>query len=332
MIQKPRILFFDILRIICVTLIVYTHYKFFWFNNVEGIDLNSLLFQNGSLYIYPKSIALVAVSGMIFVSGAVLEYNYKSINNFLEYKLFILKRFFRLYPIYWISLILGALLLLRLDAGQVYSGFTIILSMIKNPLVILGIGDNGINLMGWFIGTIFMLYLLFPLLSKIIRKNPHVSIIAFAIITFSFRYFMFPVISFEWLRVIPLYNLFEFGLGIYCVQLKLYPKNTHEFPHISKLADFTFYVFLFHLIIFQLFTPNDILFLISTPVINNSLTTHVFWIGENLMSNQVLNYAFALADVIVVSAIAMALDKKIQKIIRKKLFPANSEKSDYKNR
>ena len=104
MAHKPRILFFDIFRIVCIALIVYTHFKFFWLPTLNGIDLNTFLFQDESFCnLYPKSIALLAVSGMIFVSGAVLEYNYKSISTFLEYKLFILKRFVRLYPIYRIS-------------------------------------------------------------------------------------------------------------------------------------------------------------------------------------------------------------------------------------
>jgi len=62
-----RILFFDLLRIICVFFVVNGHFTFWLFASISGI-----LFLTGWSYmeIYPLTASMLAVYGLIIVSGA----------------------------------------------------------------------------------------------------------------------------------------------------------------------------------------------------------------------------------------------------------------------
>jgi len=295
-----RILFFDLLRIICVFFVVNGHFTFWLFASISGI-----LFLTGWSYmeIYPLTASMLAVYGLIIVSGAVMEYNYSEIRKFSEYKLFVLKRFFRLYPAYWMSLIFG----LAIAGGYFNVSLTSLFLQFSGLFIFTQNGDwspDTINIMGWFIPTIFFLYLLFPLLSKAVKNHPYPSMAVSLIITFVSRYILIHyTILPGWApwRWFPLCNLFEFCLGIYIVRMSLYPKNSVDHPVIAELADFTFYIFIFHVVVIQ----NIIYF----------LDFH-----RNLYNFPILYNSLLCAEILGVSALAMILDKKLQKIIRIRLL------------
>jgi peptidoglycan/LPS O-acetylase OafA/YrhL len=303
-IQTDRILFFDIMRIAFVALIVYGHSQFDFLS-----WLNKILYIDGytPLNIYPVGLAPLSVYGLIFVSGAVIEYHYKGIEHFSEYIKFLFKRCIRLYPAFWMSLIFGILLFpIVLKAGifDVFFEFT-------GFYVILGKGPGNINIMGWFIAAIMSLYLLFPFISKIVKKYQFYSIVVFLLISFSCRFFLltYNVVPLEFFfRWFPLCNLFEFGLGIYIVQNKLYPQNMTNHPTIHQLSDLSYYVFLFHWIVLCIFSYT----------VNNF---QLFYICEILGLNfpnmlaYLCDYCFMMATILIVSWVAMALDKKIQQRI-----------------
>ncbi|MFA4848990.1 MAG: acyltransferase [Methanoregula sp.] len=298
--QTDRILFFDILRICFVALIVYGHSQFFSF------PLNSILYRDGNtpFNLYPLGLTGISVYGMIFVSGAVLEYNYKGIERFSEYVKFLVKRCIRLYPAFWMSLILGIILFpVVLNAG-----FCNVIFEFTGFYIILGQGPGNINIMGWFIAAIMSLYLLFPLLSKIVKKYQFSSIIVFLLVSFLCRFLLitYNVVPIDrFFMWFPLCNLFEFGLGIYIVQNKLYPQNVTNHPLIRQLSDLSYYVFLFHMVIISVF---------MTYTVNNIKIFDIFAFNPKIIS-YLCDYCVMMATVLLVSWVAMMLDQRIQKKI-----------------
>jgi peptidoglycan/LPS O-acetylase OafA/YrhL len=298
--QTERILFFDILRIGFVALIVYGHSQFFTF------PLNPILYMDGYMpfNVYPLGLAGLSVYGLFFVSGAVLEYNYKGIERFSEYVKFLVKRCIRLYPAFWMSLVLGIILFpVVLNAG-----FFNVIFEFTGFYVILGQGPGNINIMGWFIAAIMSLYLLFPLLSIIVKKYQFSSIVIFLLVSFLCRFFLitYNVVPLDRFYMwFPLCNLFEFGLGIYIVQNKLYPQNVTNHPIIRQLSDLSYYVFLFQVVIFDLFLGYTV---------NNIQLFEIFTFNPRIIS-YLCDYCIMMATLLLISWVAMMLDKRIQKKI-----------------
>ena len=294
MIKQPRNLFFDVLRIVCIFLIVYAHHPY-W-------NLNGSLFQDGWAFIvYPTSLAMIAVYALIFVSGAVLELNYQRVASLSESGRFFFRRLLRLYPALWMSLIFAILILPPLIGKELNhlvlesSGF----------YIWLGEGNPVLNPMGWFIGTIIPLYLLFPLLSPLIRKYHLGALGLLAAITFLSRYYFLYISQYALAyRFLPLCNLFEFAFGIYLIQMDLYPKNSMEHPIISELSELTFYVFLFHNIILGRLGP-----VVMLPVG-----------GIGPLSDHDAYYILFAAEILFISALAMVFDKTVQDFVKAKVL------------
>jgi peptidoglycan/LPS O-acetylase OafA/YrhL len=302
--KKDRILFFDLLRIACVAVIVYVHSQY---NVIQGI--NQFFFSDGygPFSIYPAGLQGVAIYGMIFVSGAVLEYNYRGLDRAAGYAQFIFKRFIRIYPAFWLSLVLGILLFPLLLQNNLFG----VLFEFTGYYVILGNGPGLVNAMGWFIAAIFSLYLLFPWLSKFVRKYQLYAIIALCVLSWGLRsvvltYSLIPLDQF-W-RWFPLFNAFEFGLGIYLVQNRWYPKAENVSPSVRKLSDLSFYVFLFHVIIIRVFLY-DVEQLRPLISFDNMLAMN------NLYAGYTIYYLQMMAAVLIISWIAMEADARIQKWI-----------------
>jgi len=302
--KKDRILFFDMIRIICVAVVVYVHSQFDLLNGV-----NQLIFSDGygPFNIYPAGLQGYAVYGMIFVSGAVLEYNYQGIERFSEYTQFIFKRFIRIYPAFWMSLILGIILfpiVLQNNLWEVLFEFT-------GFFVILGKGPGVINIMGWFIAAIFSLYLLFPILSSFVRKYQLGAIAGILILSWGLRfviltYNVIPLKLFTYW--FPVCNAFEFCLGIYIVQMRWYPKAGNGFPSVRRLSDLSFYVFLFHIMIIRVFLL-DVEQLKPLISLDNMLAMNNLYVGYSIY------YIQMMITILIVSWIAMATDTRIQKWI-----------------
>lgn len=297
---KGRILFFDIIRILCVAAIVYVHSDFDlipWFNQFFFAD------GYGPFNIYSKGLQGFAVYGMIFVSGAVLEYNYQGLEKLTGYLQFLFKRFIRLYPAFWMSLIVAIVLfpaiLLQKSIADIVLEFT-------GFSIAFGQGPGFINPMGWFIGTIFLLYILFPWFSAVIRKYRWGALLGFCILSWGLRsliltYTIIPLDRF-WMWF-PLCNAFEFCLGIYIIQTGWYPKNENNYPLVQTLSDLSFYVFLFHTIVGTAF----VVYLVQ-PLGAFDLAL--------AMNNQVIGFTLfylqRFASILLVSWIAMLADSRIR--------------------
>jgi peptidoglycan/LPS O-acetylase OafA/YrhL len=292
---RERILVFDIIRILCIAIIVYVHSQFFLIP-----DINKFLFPDGfgPMNIYPLGLDGYAVYGMILISGAVLEYNYQGVEKLHGYLQFLFKRFIRLYPAFWMSLVLGLVLnpaLWQVNLPSLLFEFT-------GFFVVLGQGEGNINIMGWFIATIVSLYILFPWFSKIIRRYGLGALVGFCLMSWGLRfliltYNLVPIDLFY--RWFPLCNAFEFCLGIYIVQASLYPKTVNTFSIIRELADLSYYVFIFHVLVILLFM--EYLVKLLKPF-DDSLVLN------NLPGSLTIFYFQMMMGILVVSWIVMKID------------------------
>jgi peptidoglycan/LPS O-acetylase OafA/YrhL len=235
-----RLLFFDMLRIISIGLIVFFHIaiKYLW-----GPFCSDPVIFN----IFHLGLGAIGVALLIFVSGAVLEYSHPKLNNSDEVAEFYVKRLFRIYPAFWMSIIIGLvgapILLLRLRP------FYLFLQVIGFNAWSGGWGGS-ITEVGWFIGLIVALYFLFPFLSASIRKYPYTMLFLITFVEIFTRYALntgyFPLLMSSPDRWLPFCNFLEFGLGIWIVQQGFYPKWTCKSHWIRVLAELSFYVFLIH--------------------------------------------------------------------------------------
>jgi len=248
---------------------------------------------------------------MIFVSGAVLEYNYRGLERLSRYGQFLFRRLLRLYPVFWISLIFGIILGILLTPAFLLQHIPGVLFEFTGFYVVLGQGPGLVNLMGWFIAAIVCLYLLYPWLSRLVSRYQLAAIAGLCLVSWGARslvltYNIIPLDQF-W-RWFPLFNAFEFCLGIYIVQKGWFPKKANTSRIIRLLADLSFYVFLFHTLVIgvllHLISPSNWLVMLDNAIAMN-----------NLAAGYALYYIETMAAVLIVSWIAMKVDIRIQRWI-----------------
>lgn len=279
--KSNRILFFDIVRILSVFLIVIHH--------LPGLNagwLTSFIYNNGRLLTYDITAGPLGVYLLVFVSGAVLQLAYGAKGK-LPYFAFILKRLKRIYPAYWAALFVCLLL------APVF-----ILHGKKFVLQALGFLPNA-GLYAWWIGLFVSLYLLFPLLARLIKKYPVQLIVVAGVITVVSRLLLEnTIITFEnglvfgnGYRIVVTSLLFEFVLGMFIVEKGWYPKRINNSPFLRWCADISYYVFLTHTILREFMFGQAAAQLIWTP----------------------RNFVFYSAAVLLFSTFIMQFDNHIQK-------------------
>jgi len=209
---------------------------------------------------YYVSLGGLAVTIFLVQSGMALALRYRGES--IDYPLFMVKRCLRIYPVYYLSLA-GGLLLYALNS---YSDTGSLLSYFST----LGFGDVLLSITGfypfagkwggpfvktsWFIGLIMSMYLLFPLLSHLIKKHPHISICALLLVStlsriILGRYGVLPMRPLDWF---PLCRVFEFSLGIYLITVvrtkmpDALIATGREVPLISFISELSFPLFLIH--------------------------------------------------------------------------------------
>jgi len=163
----------DVVRIIAIALLLTSH--------IAGIIHNPIGGTFGIKGFYYVTLGGLAVSIFLILSGITLGLQYSNMN--ISYYNFILKRFYRIYPIYYMSIILSIFILI---IKNYY--FTGILSI---PFQSFNISNIVLSITGfyafagkwggpfvgtsWFIGVIISMYLLYPVISILIKKWPHYS-------------------------------------------------------------------------------------------------------------------------------------------------------------
>lgn len=293
------------LRIIAISLITWFHALSFLHPNDILPEIQNIIFLDRTFLFgrYPTHLGFFSAYLLIFISGAVLEYNHPIIEGLKEYQNFVYNRFIRLYPAYWISLIVGFFIIPQFILLPPLNLFLQITGLITFTQRDFGcVGCNIINPMVWFVVAIFLLYLLYPLLSKLMSKHPFLWLIIFFIIDFASFQFIVNSDALSWYpgfalgRVFPLCNIFAFTLGMFVIRQHYYPKNKQNHLLIAKISDYTFYVFLCQFIFYKVYI--------------DQMKQMFPKLGDNIF--------FIVGFVLFVSMLMMLTDKYFQTIIKKR--------------
>lgn len=176
--KKKKIFYLNFIRAISMLMIVTYHfYAHLAENNITGIKI----FSNGKW-------GLIGVTLFFMISGASLMYNY---GDKIDIKKYAKKRFLGIYPMFWIAYTLVFI--------YVFYGCKKIIWNL--PIYKLGISLLGMDgylgsytetfyLIGeWFLGCIVLIYILFPILRKIVNKYPKTFISIYTVINFALLIF-----------------------------------------------------------------------------------------------------------------------------------------------
>lgn len=272
---RERVVIFDLLRIIGIMLVVFTHVAFtvgwgewtneFWISN---------LFYWG--------IGSVGVLLFLFASGAVLELTQSEVSNARSYLEFVYRRLVRLYPAVWLSVAFAIVLWLNSLALLGNTGFsaqidmTVLFWSLSGFSAFVGMWGGPFNVVVWCIGLFVVFYLAFPFLHYLFKHWPYLTLGALFIISLLSTYFInvwqsgLPDLPFgkNIARWMPLCNIFYFGLGMFIVRKGWYPKWTQSKGVMPWLGELSFYVFLFHFPLESLSKISILLFTVSTIFIS----------------------------------------------------------------
>jgi peptidoglycan/LPS O-acetylase OafA/YrhL len=284
-----HILFFDIWRITAILMVVVQHtagiFNLNWLTATYGPlgKISGITGLGGNL-------GNIGVELFIILSGCVIEYRYgKQVKaGLLEYSRFIKKRIIHLYPAYWMSMLLSIALtptLLSLGAIEILntaSGFWILEHSGS------GIPDlvQPINLMGWFIGLMIILYLMYPMLSLVIAEYKY-GIHGIFLAAAAVRIILLAIWPHgnEWYGF-PLSRMFEFALGIWLVQEGWYWKTKSSNRVIAYLSDLSFPVFLVHYLLLGFLTTNLALYIVVVLATSATIMHLNNGIGDWIMKKE----------------------------------------------
>jgi peptidoglycan/LPS O-acetylase OafA/YrhL len=206
-----RFVFLDFVRTIAISLIVLAHiFQVIKspFGGFFGID-----------HFYWVSLGGIGVTLFLVLSGMALEINYGKKK--LRYFSFMTRRIFAIYPVYYISILI-AIFLAYLNYGYFHYR-TLYLSDLFYTLTgfyaFAGKWGGHFVDTSWIIGLIISLYFLYPLISRTMKKYPHITLIFLLVISILSRLILgnwaiLPNRPLDWF---PLCRVFEFGLGIYVI-------------------------------------------------------------------------------------------------------------------
>jgi peptidoglycan/LPS O-acetylase OafA/YrhL len=169
----------------------------------------------------------VAVTIFLALSGLVLQLQYR--RKAIDYPQFLAKRALRIYPVYYLSLLFGLgvyALKSQQELGSVGRGLAQ-LSWADLGLSLTGgyafAGQWGGPLVGtsWFVGLIMVMYAVFPWLSRAMTRSPYRTIGILLAISLVWRVMIgqtevLPMRPLDWF---PLCRVFEFGLGMFWVEM-----------------------------------------------------------------------------------------------------------------
>lgn len=247
-----RYIFIDLIRAGAIVFLLSAHI---------GQEISNPIGRFCGVYnFYYVSLGGLAVTFFLIVSGIVLELQHG--NKKIVYSLFIIKRWLRIYPVYYMSIVVGVAAYFYktyIDTGSIATAFSslgfsdIILSM-TGLYSFAGKWGGPFVATSWFIGLIMSLYLLFPFLSKFIKRNPHITFFTLLFISGLLRFILgrygiLPQRPIDWF---PLCRISEFALGMYLAVIL--PTGTWQclnsmkrtVPIISFISAISFPLFLIH--------------------------------------------------------------------------------------
>jgi len=246
--MKLRFLEVDILKATAIILIVFCHLD----NYVSDYELVRSF--NGY---YPS---LIGLTIFFFISGFLLYQTDSFINSIDDIKKFYIKKFMRIYPLYWVAL---ASLVIIFGLFQINPGHVIPYNFNLNNLLIHFFGLQGIfpsyTIQSmWFVGVIILFYLLYPIVAYF-SKNLFRTFIVSSIILFilAFIHFFFGLIEINALTYFPI-----FISGIFINQIVYSSKIINNENLLKQILFFNLILFfvIFLIFLFKKFYLNNLPF------------------------------------------------------------------------
>lgn len=168
MAEKKRIFYLDFIRAIAVISILLTHYNaiFVYMWDESALKKVVLTWKVANLYIGDFGVSLFFI-----ISGAALMSVY---SKKLEIKTFYLKRFWNIYPMFWIAYLAAFLYSFWVNRGidPAIPKRNMLLSVIGMDGYLSGVVPTFYQVGEWFLGFIIIFYLIFPLLKMGVDKRP----------------------------------------------------------------------------------------------------------------------------------------------------------------
>jgi peptidoglycan/LPS O-acetylase OafA/YrhL len=248
--KQQRVIFLDILRIIAMSLIVWFH-----------IALTLNIAGKGGVVIpkfYYASLGNIGVTLFIILSGLALEHTYGGKR--LKTLPFLIKRLKKIFPLYWLTLILVVgfhwlrdNVFFPASALSATLTPTELLCTITATCSLIGRWGGPFIRASWFLGTIMVLYLHYPVLSRFLARWRHAGLLVLFLLSVLARFLVTrtTILQTDPLEWFPYTRIFEFGLGIFLASRL--PASIKEFrvterlqTAIVTLSDLTFPLFLVH--------------------------------------------------------------------------------------
>ena len=167
--KKERLAYLDIIRTIAVISVLVCHYT-------RALESNGIAYTNKILPDFPFSLYLgsYGVSLFFIISGASLMYVY---SEKCEIGAFFKKRFWAIYPMFWLAYVIAFLYNFWVNKGMFYAypKSRFLLTFLGMDGYLGWYGENYYLLGEWFLGCLIFLYLLFPLLRKGVKDYPKIT-------------------------------------------------------------------------------------------------------------------------------------------------------------
>lgn len=176
--KKKKIFYLDFIRVISMIMIVTYHfYAHFAENNITGFKI----FSNGKW-------GMIGVTLFFMISGASLMYNY---GEKLDLKKYAKKRFLGIYPMFWIAYTLVFIYIFYGCKGIIWDlpTYKLGISLLAMDGYLSPYTQTFYLIGEWFLGCIVFIYILFPILRKIVNKYPKTFIGVYTIINFALLIF-----------------------------------------------------------------------------------------------------------------------------------------------
>jgi peptidoglycan/LPS O-acetylase OafA/YrhL len=257
--KNTIILLLDFLRVIAIVMIIFSHVLF-------TIGQPWLGLYQPAFGMYPflwKSWGEIGVTLFLIISGLSLEFTHG--RDRMRIGQFYLNRLLRIYPIYYMSLLIGLLVELSfaywatLRRGISFNplpdfGYVDLILAVTGGNAFFGKWGGPLLWSSWFIGVIMILYILYPAISWSCRKSPWTCIFGLFFISTISRLLTgdSQVLLRNPMAWFPLNRVFEFGLGVFMANV-IYPdvlrspnRALERIPLLPYLAAVSFPLFLIH--------------------------------------------------------------------------------------
>lgn len=277
--SQQRIIVLDLIRAIAIMLVVASH--------TLGVLNSNYGHFFGIKNFYWVTMGGVGVTVFIILSGFVLQLKYGNGKIFNDIFSFAIKRVKKIYVEYWITL----LLLFMLGAIH-FTGLKDFLFNLSGLMVFANIPWARFSIApAWFLGLIFALYVLFPIISLLFHKyGKNVIILLLLVVEIVSRILIgHDSILYRGLDWFPTARIFEFGLGMWLADTqsvvilakKVSFKSVSVNTILLFLSEISFAVYLVHYPI--LFYPG--------LVQSNRLCTILYFLVITLFLAFLINYS-----------------------------------------